>query len=154
MRGAERAFAAWQARPHDARPVILMDFDGTLAEFQVDPNAVTLSPQRQILLQKLDKRTDLSAGIVSGRRVADLHERVPGTPSMFFAGLHGLEIEGPGLRFAHSAVALAAPGLNVLTKDLRRAVRPLPRVHSTVMSGYSSSNAALSCSTMSGGWAE
>lgn len=128
MRGAERAFAAWQARPHDARPVILMDFDGTLAEFQVDPNAVTLSPQRQILLQKLDKRTDLSAGIVSGRRVADLHERVPGTPSMFFAGLHGLEIEGPGLRFAHSAVALAAPGLNFLTKDLRRAVRPLPGV--------------------------
>ena len=29
---------------------------------------------------------------------------------MFFAGLHGLEIEGPGLRFAHNAVALAAPG--------------------------------------------
>ena len=128
MRGAERALAAWQARPHDARPIILTDFDGTLAEFQVDPNTVSLPPSRQILLQKLDKRADLSAGIVSGRRVADLRERVPGTPSMFFAGLHGLEIEGPGLRFAHSAVALAAPGLNVLTKDLRRAVKPLPGV--------------------------
>jgi trehalose-phosphatase len=128
MRGAERVFAAWQARPHDARPVILMDFDGTLAEFNVDPDAVTLPPSRQILLQRLDKRADLSAGIISGRRVADLRERVPATPSMFFAGLHGLEIEGPGLRFAHNAVALAAPGMSVLAKDLRRAVKPLSGV--------------------------
>lgn len=128
MRGTERVFAAWQARPHDARPVILMDFDGTLAEFTLDPSLVTLPPSRQILLQRLDKRADLSAGIVSGRRVADLRERVPSAPSMFFAGLHGLEIEGPGLRFSHNAVALAAPGISVLAKDLRRAVKPLPGV--------------------------
>ena len=128
MRGAERAYAAWQARPHDARPIVLMDFDGTLAEFEVDPDAVALPPSRQILLQKLDKRADLSAGIISGRRVTDLRERVPAAPTIFLAGLHGLEIEGPGLRFAHSAVALAAPGLSVLIRDLRRAVRPLPGV--------------------------
>ena len=128
MRGAERVIAAWQARPHDARPIILMDFDGTLAEFGLDPGAVTLPPSRQILLQRLDKRADLSAGIISGRRVADLRERVPAASSMFFAGLHGLEIEGPGLRFAHHAAALAAPGISVLAKDLRRAVRPLPGV--------------------------
>jgi trehalose-phosphatase len=128
VRGVERVFAAWQSRPHDARPIILMDFDGTLAEFQLDPNAVALPPSRQILLQTLGKRADLSAGVISGRRVADLRERVPATPSMFFAGLHGLEIEGPGLRFAHAAVALAAPGISLLAKDLRRAVRPLSGV--------------------------
>ena len=105
-----------------------MDFDGTLAEFTLDPSTVALPPSRQILLQTLDKRADLSAGIISGRRVADLRERVPSTSSMFLAGLHGLEIEGPGLRFAHNAVALAAPGISVLAKDLRRAVRPLSGV--------------------------
>ena len=47
---------------------------------------------------------------------------------MFLAGLHGLEIEGPGLKFAHNAVALAAPGISYLVKDLRRAVKPLPGV--------------------------
>jgi trehalose-phosphatase len=125
VRGLDRVLAAWQARPHDARPIILMDFDGTLAEFQLDPDAVTLPPSRQILLQTLSKRADLSAGIISGRRIADLRERVPSAPTMFYAGLHGLEIEGPGLRFAHNAVALAAPGLSVLVKDLRRAVKPL-----------------------------
>jgi len=128
VRGVERVFAAWQARPHDARPIILMDFDGTLADFCLDPDAVALPPSRQILLQTLDKRADLSAGIISGRRIADLRERAPAAPSMFFAGLHGLEIEGPGLRFAHKAVALAAPGISLLAKDLRRAVKPLSGV--------------------------
>jgi len=128
VRGIERVIAAWQARPIDARPVVLMDFDGTLADFNVDPAAVTLSPPRQILLQRLSQRADLSAGIVSGRRISDLRERVPASPSLFFAGLHGLEIEGPGLRFAHASAAIAAPAVSLLARDLRRAVKPLPGV--------------------------
>ena len=128
MRGVERAIAAWQSRPHDARPIILMDFDGTLAEFHVDPDAVSLTAPRQILLQTLSQRADLSAGIVSGRRITDLRQRVPADPSLFFAGLHGLEIEGPGLRFAHSAVSLAAPAVSLLARDLRAAVKSLAGV--------------------------
>ncbi len=128
VRGVERVTAAWQGRPHDARPIVLMDFDGTLTEFGIDPASVTLTPARQILLQTLGRRADLSAGLVSGRRIGDLRERVPAAPSMFFAGLHGLEIEGPGLKFSHKAIALAAPGLSLLAKDLRRAVKPLPGV--------------------------
>ena len=128
VRGVERVVAAWQARPHDARALVLLDFDGTLAEFGLDPTAVTLTPSRQILLQTLSRRADLSAGLVSGRRIADLRERVPSSASLFLAGLHGLEIEGPGLKFVHNAVALAAPGIAYLAKDLRRAVKPLPGV--------------------------
>ena len=45
--------------------------DGTLADFRLDPSTVVLPPSRQILLQTLDKRADLSAGIISGRRVAE-----------------------------------------------------------------------------------
>ena len=96
VRGVERVIAAWQARPHDARPLVLLDFDGTLAEFDLDPATITLTPSRQILLQTLGRRTDLSAGLVSGRRIADLRERIPSAATMFLAGLHGLEIEGPG----------------------------------------------------------
>jgi trehalose-phosphatase len=128
VRGVDRALAAWQARPHDARPLVLMDFDGTLAEFHVDPTAVTLPESRQVLLQKLARRADFSGGIVSGRRIADLRERVPASSALFFAGLHGLEIEGPDLRFAHNAAALAVPAISILAKELRRAVKPLPGV--------------------------
>lgn len=105
-----------------------MDFDGTLAEFEIDPAAVTLPESRQRLLQSLGRRSDLSSGIVSGRRITDLKERVPGAASMFFAGVHGLEIEGPDLRFTHNAVAFAVPAIGILSKDLRRAVKPLPGV--------------------------
>jgi trehalose 6-phosphate phosphatase len=128
VRGVERVLAAWQARPHAARPLLLMDFDGTLAEFDVDPAAVTLPESRQALLQALAKRADISAGIVSGRRIADLRDRVPSASPLFFAGLHGLEIEGPELHFVHQAVALATPALSVLAKDLRRATKSLPGV--------------------------
>lgn len=128
VRGVERVVAAWQARPHDARPLVLLDFDGTLAEFNTDPAAVTLPPPRQILLQTLGRRSDLSAGLVSGRTLTDLRERIPSGTQLFLAGLHGLEIEGPGLKFAHKSVALAAPGISYLAKDLRRAVKPLPGV--------------------------
>jgi trehalose-phosphatase len=128
VRGVERVVAAWQARPHDARPLVLMDFDGTLAEFDLDPATIRLKPSRQILLQQLSRRADFSAGFVSGRRIADLRERLPVGPTMFLAGLHGLEIEGPGLHFVHHGAALAAPGISVLARDLRRAVKPLPGV--------------------------
>lgn len=125
VRGVDRALAAWQGRPHDARPLILMDFDGTLVDFCIDPDAVTLPESRQVLLQRLARRADLSAGIVSGRRIADLRARVPAASSLFFAGLHGLEIEGPDLRFSHNGAAFAAPAISILAQELRRAVRPL-----------------------------
>lgn len=113
--------AAWQARPIDSRPVLLMDFDGTLVEFDINPAAVKLPESRQVLLQSLGKRADFSAGIVSGRRLSDLRERAFGGSSIFYAGLHGLEIEGPGLRYVHPGVALAAPTIGVLVNELRSA---------------------------------
>jgi alpha,alpha-trehalase len=125
MRGVEHVLAAWQARPPEARPLLLMDFDGTLADFDVDPSAVTLPDSRQMVMQSLARRADITSGIVSGRRIGDLRARVPGTSSLFFAGLHGLEIEGPELRFVHQSVALAAPAISIMAREIRRAVKSL-----------------------------
>jgi len=105
-----------------------MDFDGTLADFNVDPGAVHLSTDRQILLQSLAARADLSIGIVTGRRIVDVRERSGAGPGVYFAGLHGLEIEGPGLRFMHSSASLAAPTIGVLVKQLHEVTRGLPGV--------------------------
>jgi trehalose-phosphatase len=126
--GLERALAAWQARPPDSRPLLLLDFDGTLADFEADPAAVRLSPARQLLLQLLANRSDLSACIVSGRRINDLRARAGGGSNLFYAGLHGLEIEGPGLRFTHHAASAAAPTLGVLVIEVTKATRGLPGV--------------------------
>ena len=91
-------------------PLTGQPFSGNvIPSTQFDPAAVKLPESRQVLLQSLGKRADFSAGIVSGRRISDLRDRVSGGSSMFYAGLHGLEIEGPGLRYVHPGVALAAP---------------------------------------------
>jgi len=128
VRGVEAALAAWQARPVESHALLLMDFDGTLAEFNVDPTAVRLTPARQALLQSIAARADLSVGIVTGRRINDVRERSGAGSSVFYAGLHGLEIDGPGLRFVHSAVSLAAPTIGLLERELTEAIRGLPGV--------------------------
>ena len=105
-----------------------MDFDGTLVDFELDPAAVRLPASRQMLLQSFDTRADLSAAIVSGRRITDLRERAAAGSGVFYAGLHGLEIEGPGMRFTHHAASAAAPTLGVLVAEVKKATKGLTGV--------------------------
>jgi trehalose-phosphatase len=128
VRGVERALAAWQARPIDGHVLLLMDFDGTLVEFNIDPSDVRLPETRQALLQSIAARSDITLGIVSGRRIADMRERTGAGSMAFYAGLHGLEIDGPGLRFMHGAASLAAPTIGVLVKEVEEATTGLSGV--------------------------
>jgi alpha,alpha-trehalase len=128
VRGVEKALAAWQARPAGAHVLLLLDFDGTLAEFAPDPSAVHLPEGRLELLQSIVARADITLGIVSGRRIADMRERTGVGATVFYAGLHGLEIDGPGLRFMHAAAALVAPTIGVLEKEMTKAMSGLPGV--------------------------
>jgi trehalose-phosphatase len=80
---------------------LLLDFDGTLTEFNPDPEAVELSDARRRLLLRLSARPDVTVGIVSGRRLADVRRRTQLNARTYCAGLHGLEIEGPGVSFVH-----------------------------------------------------
>jgi trehalose-phosphatase len=128
VRGLEQALALWRARSPDGHVLLLLDFDGTLAEFHVDPSAVRLSDSRRALLQSIAARPGFTLAIVTGRRIADVRERSGAGPTVFYAGLHGLEIDGPGLRFTHQAVSLAAPTIGVFQQELREAVCGLPGV--------------------------
>ena len=68
--------AAVAARPADSAFVLLLDFDGTLAEFNPDPAAPELTPERWDLLEHIARATAASSlGIVSGRRLDDLRRR-------------------------------------------------------------------------------
>lgn len=78
--------------------LVLIGFDGVLAEYQDDPEAVLLSDDRRDLLRRLIQRPNLTLGIVSGRRVEDLRQRVGLGDEVFYIGLHGLEVVGPGFR--------------------------------------------------------
>jgi trehalose 6-phosphate phosphatase len=99
-------------RPQGTRLVFLSDYDGTLAEFHVDPTIPRPSKRTRELLTGLADREDLSLGIVSGRRVADLRTRTQLRTRVYLAGLHGMEIEVGQRRWQH-------PDLEAAREDVR-----------------------------------
>jgi len=108
--------------------LLLLDFDGTLAEFDTDPETVFLSDERRRLLLEIHDRKDATVAIVSGRRLADVRARARLPPDNYHAGLHGLEIEGHGDRFEHPDVTKGIDLIHRLVAELSRDVAPLQGV--------------------------
>ena len=119
---------ALSLRPDETRLLILTDFDGTLVELAEDPDSVELSDDRRDLIQRLARRPDLSLGVVSGRRLADVRLKVGAGADIYYAGLHGLEIEGPGIHFVHSQTAETRQLVQRLSQALVDATGDLPGV--------------------------
>lgn len=82
------------------RFLLLTDYDGTLTSFAPSPDEAWLDPQVREDLCALERTPGIALGIVSGRDLGDLRERVA-VPDAIYAGCHGLEIDGPGMSFAH-----------------------------------------------------
>jgi trehalose 6-phosphate phosphatase len=110
---------AWVARPRGTRLVVLSDFDGTLADFDVDPTLPRIRSDAHAALVVLSSASSVSLGLVSGRRVADLTSRAALPLEVYMAGLHGLEIARPGRTWRHPALegadAVAAALANALS---------------------------------------
>jgi trehalose-phosphatase len=110
--------AAIDARPTRERLVVLSDFDGTLAHFDVDPAAPQLSADTRRVLETLAARDDITVGLVSGRRLDDLAQRTRLSSRVYLAGLHGLEIR-------HGDVAWHHPDLHESREDADRLCKAL-----------------------------
>jgi trehalose 6-phosphate phosphatase len=94
------------AREAAGHMLLGLDFDGTLAPIVPRPEDAALPPATRALLEGLAARDDTRVALVSGRGLHDLAGRV-GIAGLYYAGNHGLEIEGPGVQRVHEA-ALAA----------------------------------------------
>ena len=82
------------------RPLLLlMDFDGTLAEIVPNPADAEMRPEVPVLLKRLAGRPCLRLGFVSGRSLRDLKKKV-GMRKAVFVGSHGLEVETTGGRLS------------------------------------------------------
>lgn len=119
---------AARLKPAGARPVMLMDFDGTLVALADDPDLVELSDATREALRRLARRDDVTAGVISGRRLDDLRSRVGVGDAVYYAGLHGLEIEGPGMQFLHSQAAHTRPLIQQIGRSLVNATKGLAGV--------------------------
>ena len=95
---------AWieRARRDREHTAVLTDFDGTLAEIHVDPNAVTPLPGVADLLTRL-AGSYRTVAIVSGRPAAFLKALLPG--DLELSGLYGLEAVRGGVQVDHPDAA-------------------------------------------------
>jgi trehalose-phosphatase len=83
--------------------ITILDYDGTLAPIAPTPGAAVLAPSVRTTLARLARSERARLAILSGRSLADVRTRV-GVDAIVYGGCHGLEIEGPGLRFRHPRV--------------------------------------------------
>ena len=92
--------------------LLLFDFDGTLSPIASHPGQAELPDETKDLLQRAHSDHRYLLGIISGRSLADLQERV-GIEGLIYAGNHGLELRGNGLDFTH-------PEASCLTEEMGR----------------------------------
>jgi trehalose-phosphatase len=118
--------AAVSSRPADHAFILLLDFDGTLAEFSADPAAPQLTPERCDVLERISQLPNVAVGIVSGRRLDDLRRRTRLPDRVYHAGLHGLEVEIEGRRINHPDLHSAADRVEGLADTFRSIVREFP----------------------------
>jgi trehalose-phosphatase len=106
------------ARARAGRLFLALDFDGTLAPIVPSPAAAALPAAARAALLRLAQRPDTDLAIVSGRALEDLRPRV-GIPDLYYAGNHGLEIEGPGVQEVHQEATSARPDIVACAAVLR-----------------------------------
>lgn len=126
MPGAEQSLAQGvRRRSMGRRLVVLVDFDGTLCEFEADPEAVELPEPRRAILRRLQQHA--TVGVISGRRLDDVRRRCA-IEGLVVAGLHGLEIDGGGERFVHPDLDRSSAAVTQVAASLRALSAGLPGV--------------------------
>ncbi len=95
--------------------LLLLDYDGTLAPIVNLPCRAAMLPGMKSVVRKLSGNPGCRVAIISGRSLRDLKQRV-GLSSVIYAGCHGMELEGQGIKWKHRV-----PGKwPLLLKEIRR----------------------------------
>ena len=97
--------------------LLLIDYDGTLTPIVEKPELANLSPQVKKCLQELAENPHITLGIISGRAMGDLRERVD-INGIIYAGNHGLEIKGPDITYVNPLAKKAEPLLHSLCQNI------------------------------------
>ncbi|MCU0268991.1 MAG: trehalose-phosphatase [Acidimicrobiales bacterium] len=75
------------------RPVVFLDYDGTLTPIVAHPSLAVLAPEMRDALVALARQCPVA--VLSGRDLADVDAMV-GLEQLYVAGSHGFDIRGPG----------------------------------------------------------
>jgi len=117
----QHLFQSWGAFASDIRGtshiLLLSDYDGTLTPIVSRPEEAILSPEVREKLRTLTEKPAFSVGIISGRSLSEVKSLVE-IEGIYYAGNHGLELEGPDLKLVNPMAKLAQAELKELAKQL------------------------------------
>ena len=98
---------------------LFLDYDGTLAPIVNKPEKAVISKETKELLKKLLDNPRFKLSVISGRSLKDIKDRV-GINGIIYVGNHGLELEGPKIRFRSPFPSKYRTTLDRIKDDLSR----------------------------------
>ncbi|CAN1264848.1 Probable trehalose-phosphate phosphatase E [Linum perenne] len=101
--------------------VMFLDYDGTLSPIVNNPDEAFMSEKMRDTVRRLAQRFKTS--IVSGRCVDKVRTFVK-LPELYYAGSHGLDIEGPGDVYQHAPEFLKL--MTAVFNDLTKKTQSIP----------------------------
>jgi trehalose 6-phosphate phosphatase len=121
----EYLFAVWPAISRRVRAadqlLLLTDFDGTLSPIVGRPEEATLPRGTRRAIETLATGQRIGVAVISGRALSDIKNRV-GIQGITYAGNHGIEIEGPWLKFVYPPAESLRPVIRRLNTRLNEVV--------------------------------
>jgi trehalose 6-phosphate phosphatase len=112
----------WQRLKLAKYILLLTDYDGTLTPIVTRPELANLTTSMRLLLQELRRVNNLTLGVISGRALDDIKNKV-GIKGIVYAGNHGLEIEGPGISFINPLAEEIKPLIKMISYILLKTFR-------------------------------
>lgn len=104
---------------------LLLDYDGTLTPIVSRPEKAALDNDIKKILARLSKQKDrFTMGIISGRKLSEIKKMV-GLREIFYCGNHGLEVDGPGIKFVHPVSRNLRPDLKAIKEALQNRIRKI-----------------------------
>ncbi|MFH1457561.1 MAG: trehalose-phosphatase [Candidatus Omnitrophota bacterium] len=105
----------------DRHLFIFLDYDGTLTPIVETPEKAVLSKATKGLLEKISESPRFRLAFISGRTLKDIKGKI-GLKNAIYSGNHGLEIEGPKIRFEAPVSEAHKRILEKIKSDLKRKV--------------------------------
>ncbi|MEJ2031479.1 MAG: trehalose-phosphatase [Deltaproteobacteria bacterium] len=115
-------FTAVSAMIENRRPVVFLDYDGTLTPIVRHPREAVISQSMRLAIRRLAAQTTVA--LISGRDLTDIRNMVQ-LDGIYYAGSHGFDIAGPGGGFALQKGENALPALEKAGRELESRVAGL-----------------------------
>jgi len=107
--------------------MLFLDYDGTISPIAGTPDKAVISRKTRQLLKKLSVHPRRKVAIISGRALKDIQNKI-GLKSVIYAGNHGLEIEGPKVKFRHRPAPEYRAIIRNIDNGLKRELRGIKGV--------------------------